>query len=62
MHRVNLTVGYDEIVMIIASLYGKHTAESRQLAARLKVVRDQHKAMFGNVSLYGRIGSSKMYD
>ena len=62
MHRVNLTLGCDEIGMVIVSLYGKHTAESRKLAARIKVVRDEHKAMFGTAPLYGTVVSKRLHE
>jgi hypothetical protein len=47
MIRMNLGLSFTEVELLVASLYAKHTSESRQLAAQIKRVRDEHKAMFG---------------
>jgi hypothetical protein len=47
MIKMNMTFRLIEVELIIASLYAKHTPESRQLAAQIKRVRDEHAAMFG---------------
>lgn len=47
MIKVNMTLRLVDVELIIAALYAKHTPESRQVAAQIKQLRDEHKAIFG---------------